>query len=73
MIEKIKEIEKAIAGKVSERLDRDFYAVNENLPQYQKLAKPYEELQRKIDYLVENGKIGKATGESIKLRNGVKI
>lgn len=68
-----KEIEKAIAGKVSERLDRDFYAVNENLPQYQKLAKPYEELQRKIDYLVENGKIGKATGESIKLRNGVKI
>ena len=53
--------------------DRDFYTVNENLPQYQKFMKPYKELQKKVDYLVNNGKIGKATGESIKLRNGVKI
>jgi Zn-dependent peptidase ImmA (M78 family) len=68
-----KEIEKALGGKVSESFDRDFYAVNEDLPQYQKFMKPYKELQKKVDYLVENGKIGKATGESIKLRNGVKI
>jgi Zn-dependent peptidase ImmA (M78 family) len=68
-----KEIEKALGGKVSESFDRDFYAVNEDLPQYQKFMKPYKELQKKVDYLVETGKIGKATGESIKLRNGVKI
>jgi Zn-dependent peptidase ImmA (M78 family) len=68
-----KEIEKALGGKVSECFDRDFYAVNEDLPQYQKLMKPYKELQKKVDYLVTNGKIGKATGEAIKLRNGVKL
>lgn len=68
-----KGIEKALRGKVSESFDRDFYAVNEDLPQYQKFMKPYKELEKKVDYLVENGKIGKATGESIKLRSGVKI
>ena len=68
-----KEIEKALGGKISDNFDRDFYTVNENLPQYQKFMKPYKELQKKVDYLVNNGKIGKATGESIKLRNGVKI
>ena len=68
-----KEIEKALGGKVSESFDRDFYAVNEDLSQYQKFMKPYKELQQKVDYLVENGKIGKATGESIKLRNGAEI
>lgn len=68
-----KEIEKALGGKISDNFDRDFYTVNENLPQYQKIMKPYKELQKKVDYLVNNGKIGKATGESIKLRNGVKI
>ena len=56
-----------------ESFDRDFYVPNEELPQYQKLLKPYIQLKEKVDYLVENGKIGKATGESIKLRNGVKI
>ena len=59
--------------KVAESFDRDFYVPNEELPQYQKLMKPYMQLKKKVDYLVENGKIGKATGESIKLRNGVKI
>lgn len=68
-----KEIEKALGGKIAENFGGDFYVPNEKLPQYQKLMKPYEELQRKVDYLIENGKIGKATGESIKLRNGVKI
>ena len=68
-----KEIEKALGGKVAENFDRDFYVPNEELPQYQKLMKPYMQLKKKVDYLVENGKIGKATGESIKLRNGVKI
>ncbi len=68
-----KEIEKVLGGKISENLDRDFYVVNEDLPQYQKFMKPYKELQKKVDYLVENGKIGKATGESIKLRNGLEI
>lgn len=68
-----KEIEKALGGKVAERFDRDFYIPNEVLPQYQKYMRPYTELQKKVDYLVESGKIGKATGESIKLRNGVKM
>lgn len=67
-----KEIEKALGGKISESFDRDFYTVNKDLPQYQKLIKPYKELQKKVDYLIENGKIGKATGESIKLRNGMR-
>lgn len=66
-----KEIEAAIGGKVSEIFERDFYAVNEELPQYQKLMKPYLELNNKVDRLVTAGKIGKATGEAIKLRNGV--
>lgn len=68
-----KEIEKALGGKVAESFDRDFYVPNEELLQYQKLMKPYIQLKNKVDYLVEKGKIGKATGESIKLRNGVKI
>jgi Zn-dependent peptidase ImmA (M78 family) len=68
-----KEIEKALGGKIAEKFDRDFYVPNEGLPHYQKFVKPYNELQRKIDYLVEKGKLGKATGEAIKLRNGVKI
>jgi len=68
-----KEIEKALGGKVAERFDRDFYFPNEELPQYQKYMKPYDDLQRKVDYLVEKGKLGKATGEAIKLRNGVKL
>lgn len=68
-----KEIEKALGGKIAESFGGDFYVPNEELPQYQKLMKPYVELQKKVDYLIENGKIGKATGESIKLRNGVKL
>lgn len=66
-----KEIEKAIDGKISEVFEKDFYSVNEKLPQYQRFIKPYLELENKIDKLVAEGKIGKATGESIKLRNGV--
>lgn len=66
-----KEIEKSIGGKISEIFDKNFYAVNEELPQYQKLMKPYLELSSKIDQLVTTGKIGKAVGEAIKLRNGV--
>lgn len=67
-----KEIEKAIGGKISEIFDKDFYSVNEKLPQYQRLMKPYLELDNKVDKLVAEGKIGRATGESIKLRSGVK-
>lgn len=67
-----KEIEKALGGKIAESFGGDFYVPNEGLPQYQKLMKPYVELQKKVNYLIENGKIGKATGESIKFRNGVK-
>ena len=48
-----------------------FYSVNEELPQYQRFMKPYLELENKVDKLVAEGKIGKATGESIKLRSGV--
>ncbi len=34
---------------------------------------PYLELEKKIDILVSRGKIGKATAESIKLRNGIGV
>lgn len=68
-----KEIEKSLGGKIAESFDKNFYVPNGNLPQYQKLMKPYEDLQKKVDILVQQGKIGKATGESIKIRNGVKI
>ena len=68
-----KDIEKKLGGKISEYFDKDFYVPNEELPQYKKLMKPYEDLQRKVDFLVEKGKIGKPTGDSIKLRNGVTI
>lgn len=67
-----REIEKALGGKVADVFDRDFYMPNEELLQYQQLKTPYEKLQRMVDNLVEHGKIGKATGEAIKLRNGVK-
>lgn len=67
-----REIEKALGGKVADVFDRDFYMPNEELLQYQQLKTPYERLQRMVDNLVEHGKIGKATGEAIKLRNGVK-
>jgi len=66
-----REIEKAIRGKVSEVFDKDFYSVNEELPRYQRFMKPYLELENKVDKLVTEGKIGIATGESIKLRSGV--
>ncbi len=66
-----KEIEKALGGKISEIFEKDFYSVNEELPQYKKLMRPYMELEQKVDKLVTEGKIGKATGESIKLRSGV--
>lgn len=65
------EIEKAIGGKVSNVFEKDFYSVNEELPRYQRCIKPYLELENKVDKLVTEGKIGKATGESIKLRSGV--
>lgn len=67
-----KEIENAIGGKVSEVFEKDFYAVNEELPYYQKLQKPYVELSNKVDQLVKAGKIGVATGEAINLRSGVR-
>lgn len=67
-----REIERALGGKVSEVFEKNFYLVNEELPQYQRLMKPYLELDNKVDKLVAEGKIGKATGEAIKLRSGVK-
>ncbi len=52
-------------------LKKIFYTVNEELPQYQKLKKPYLDLNEKVNRLITTGKIGAATGEAIKLRNGV--
>lgn len=65
------EIEKAIGGKVSEVFEKDFYSVNTKLSRYQRFMKPYQELENKVDRLVTEGKIGRAMGESIKLRSGV--
>ena len=45
----------------------------EEREKYQRLLTPYLELEKKIDILVSRGKIGKATAESIKLRNGIGV
>ena len=66
-----KEIEKALGGKVSEVFDKDFYVPNIELPEYQQFSAPYEQLKKKVDYLIEKKKIGEATGEAIKFRNRV--
>lgn len=68
-----KEIEDALGCKISEYFDKDFYVPNEDLIEYQQLKIPYIELERKINKLVELDKIGIATAESIKLRNGIQI
>lgn len=64
------EIENCFGGGVSKVFDKDFYGINPELPQYQRYTKPYNDLFKKIDELEKKGKIGQATAESIKLRNG---
>lgn len=64
-----KQIEKAIGGGVGEIFDKDFYVPNIELPQYQQLRTPYDQLKKKVDALVERKKISSATGDSIKFRN----
>lgn len=59
--------------KISEYFDKDFYVPNEALAEYRQSRKPYEELEKRIDMLVSAGKIGVATAESIKIRNGIDI
>ena len=66
-----KEIEPNLGKKISEFFEKDFYIPNENLLDYQQYRKPYEILSKRIDKLVEEKKIGTATAESIKLRNGL--
>lgn len=66
-----KEIEKALGCKISEYFEKDFYVPNEDLAEYQQLRTPYMELEKKVDKLVKLGKIGEATAESIKYRNGI--
>ena len=68
-----KQIEKAIGCKISEYFEKDFYIPNEALPEYQILRDAYIELEKRIDKLVECGKIGEATAEAIKYRNGIGI
>lgn len=67
-----REIEKALGCKISEAFNRDFYVPNDALPEYRRYMKPYEQLETNVNKLVENNKIGKATGDAIILRNGVK-
>lgn len=68
-----KEIEKSLGGKISECFQHDFYMANEELPEYQKIMRPYEELKKDLEVLVRENKIGRATAESIMLRNGLEI
>ena len=46
---------------------------NEEKPEYQQLRTPYINLEKKIDRLITLGKIGEATAEAIKYRNGIQI
>lgn len=68
-----KEIEKALDCKISEYFEKDFYVPNDELPEYQQLKTPYVKLEEKIDRLVKLRKIGRATADSIKYRNGILI
>lgn len=68
-----KQVEKALGCNISEYFDKDFYVPNEDLPEYQVIKKPYIELEKRIDKLLELGKIGTATAEAIKYRNGMGI
>ncbi|MDO4307672.1 MAG: ImmA/IrrE family metallo-endopeptidase [Eubacteriales bacterium] len=68
-----REIEKALGCKISEYFEKDFYVPNEELPEYQQLRTPYIDLEKKVDRLVALGKIGEATAEAIKYRNGIQI
>lgn len=68
-----KQIVKSLGGNISEFFDKDFYVPNEDLPEYRQLKTPYNDLEKKINKLVSMGKIGEATAESIKLRNGIDI
>lgn len=66
-----KEIEQALGCKISQYFEKDFYVPNEALAEYQQLKSPYIELEKRVDMLVQLGKIGEATAESIKYRNGI--
>lgn len=68
-----KEIEKSLGMKISKCFDKDFYVPNHNLSEYQQRKNPYIVLEERLDKLVELKKIGKATADSIKLRNGIEI
>ena len=66
-----KEIEKALGSKISEYFDKDFYVPNDELEEYQMSKEPYKKLEKDVDRLLENEKIGTATAESIKYRYGL--
>lgn len=66
-----KEIEKALGYKISQYFEKDFYVPNENLAEYQQLRRPYMELEKRVDKLVEWKKIGEATADAIKYRNEI--
>lgn len=68
-----RQIVKSLGCKISEYFDKDFYVPNEELEEYQQSRRPYELLEKKIDRLVNMGKIGAATAESLKYRNGIVI
>ena len=59
--------------KISEYFEKDFYIPNEILPEYQVMKDAYIELEKRVNRLVEYGKIGEATAEAIKYRNGIGI
>ena len=67
------QIEKAIGCRISEYFEKDFYIPNEALPEYQVLRDAYIELEKRVNKLIESGKISKATAEAIKYRNGIGV
>lgn len=64
--------QKSIGCKISEYFEKDFYVPNEE----RRISATFDAvfgIGKKIDILVSRGKIGKATAESIKLRNGIGV
>lgn len=63
------EIKKALGMNWSDYFQKDFYCVDYDNPNYQRLRAPYEYMDKMIEYLLKNNEISIATAESIRMKN----
>lgn len=65
------EITKALGSTITKYFTSDLYLVDNTKPCYQRNLIPYEKMKAKIEKLVSEDKISKATGEAILFSNGL--